>query len=273
MMRLLPFLLCAALASGEVQFANAPSPEAAPVLRESDTFRAVITLHNPYPRAIRIARLDSTCVCSKLELSSHFLIPGEAATLTVEAANLRRSGAQKTRVSLFLSDPDLEPIEAWCWWTVREAVAVDAIPPGTPALDRPADPAWRDIYRFIADERPDEPQRLRKRIRLSSPPEETPPGGLRVEGIDYAGSLWAFAQRTLENGAVVITATARDQQGPLPQGEFEEIVTLRTNHPDKPRIDLHFGVRISTTPSANPRDALGGGLPPPPLPPGGPPPR
>ncbi len=241
---LLLLLLACLLPAAEVFNANVASADVAPEFRESCLFRAVITVRNPHQRAVKVARLDTTCSCSKLELASHFLLPGETTTLEVEAANLQRSGPQQVRVSLFLSDPDLEPIEVWCWWKVRAAVSVDAVPPGVPALDRPADVAWRDVYRFVAHERPDEPQRLHKRIRLGCPPEEVPPGGLRVEGLDYGGTLWAFAPRTLDNGAIVITATARDQQGPLPTGNSAEIVVIRTNHPDKPRIELHFDAQI-----------------------------
>jgi hypothetical protein len=236
--------------------ANVASADVAPTVREGEVFKAHITVQNPYKRAIKVARLDSTCSCSKLELASSFLIPGETTILELAAASDKRSGPQNVRVSLFVSDPDLEPIEVWCWWNVREAVSVDAIPPGALALDRPADTAWRDIYRFVAHERPDEPQRLRKRIRLASPAEETPPGGLRVEGIDYTGTLWAFATHMQENGAILITATARDQQGPLPSGLHQETVVIRTNHPYKPRIELHFEVLLDMQAGRDPRDPM-----------------
>ncbi len=242
---LLALLIACLLPAAEPLNANVASAEVAPEFRESGRFSAVVTVHNPYQRAVRVARLDTTCSCSKLNLASHFLLPGETTTLEVESDNLRRSGPQQIRVSLFLSDPDLEPIEVWCWWKVREAIAVDAVPPGTPALDRPVDNAWRDIYRFVAHERPDEPQKLRKRIRLACPPVEVPPGGLRVEGIDYPGTLWAFTSRTLDNGAILVTAAARDEKGPLPEGDFKETVVIRTNHPDKARIELRFEALIN----------------------------
>jgi hypothetical protein len=243
--------------AAEVYNANVAEAGLGPEIREAGRFSARITVRNPYQRAVRVARLDTTCSCSKLDLASRFLIPGETTTLEVESDNWRRSGPQQVRISLFLTDPDLEPIEVWCWWTAREAVSVDAVPPGTPALDRPADSAWRDIYRFVAHERPDEPQKLRKRIRLGCPPSETPPGGLRLEGIDYPGTLWVFASRTLENGAILVTASARDQQGPLPEGDFKETVVLRTNHPDKPRIELRFEALINLQAGREARDVLG----------------
>ncbi len=257
-MHILLALLLACLApAAEVFNANVATAELGPEIREAGRFSARITVRNPHQRAVRITRIDKTCECSKLELASRFLIPGETTTLEVESDNWRRSGPQHIRISLFLSDPDLEPIEVMCWWTAREAVSVDAVPPGSPALERPADGAWRDIYRFVAHERPDEPQKLRKRIRLACPPTETPPGGLRLEGIDYPGTLWAFEPRTLENGAILITATARDRQGPLPEGDFSETVVLRTNHPDKPRIELRLETLINMRAGREVRDVQG----------------
>lgn len=258
MARLLALLVCACLLpAAEVVNANVAAAELAPTVREGQDFTARITVRNPYQRAVKIARIDTTCSCSKLDLAGRFLIPGETTTLDVAVASAKRSGPQQIRVSLFVSDPDLEPIEVWCWWKVREAVAVDAIPPGAQPLERPADVAWRDIYRFVAHERPDEPQRLRKRIRLASPAEETPPGGLRVEGIDYPGTLWAFTTAAQENGSILITATARDQQGPLPTGLHQETVVIRTNHPGKPRIELHFEALLDLKAGREQRDPMG----------------
>lgn len=244
-MPLLLLLIACILPTAEVINANAPDHDSAPVFREVVPFSAVITVQNPYDRAVKVARLDTTCSCSKLELATRFLLPGEKTTLAIGASNLRRSGKQQVRVSLFLSDPDFDPIEVWARWHVRPAVAVDLIEAGRPSLERPADDAWRDIYRLVADERPDEPKRLRKRIRLSCPPEESPPGGLRVEGIDYAGSLWRFETRQQENGSILVVATSADQQGPLKEGEYAESFTIRTNHPDKPRIEMRIDARIS----------------------------
>jgi hypothetical protein len=244
MPRLLLLAALAALAStalaAEVFNANAASRDTAPVFREAVPFSAVITVKNTYDRAVRIGSIDTTCSCSKLELAGRFLLPGETTTLAVAADNIRRSGPQQTRVSLFLTDPDLDPIEVYCWWQVIPAITVDAIAPGQDPAERPADIAWRDIYRYVAHERPDEPQRFRKRIRLQSPPGELPEGGLRILGIDYAGTFWAFDHRTLDNGAVLLTASSRDQQGPLPVGSLKETVVVRTNHPDKPAITLHL---------------------------------
>lgn len=246
-MPLMPLMLALVfvclLPAAEVVNANVASPAVAPEFREAGLFTARITVQNLHQRAVRIDKLDTTCACSKLELASRFLAPGETTTLEVASDNLRRSGAQQVRVSLFLTDPDLEPIEVMCWWNVREAVSVDVVPPGDTGQERPADTAWRDVYRLVAHERPDEPQRLRKRIRLATP--DPPAGGLRVEGIDYTGTLWAFTTRTLENGAIVVTASSRDETAMKP-GEYQETAIIRTNHPDKPRIELHLDAQIDT---------------------------
>ncbi len=244
----MPLILCLLLAcllpAAEVVNANVASADLAPEVREASTFSAKIAVQNPYQRAVRIERLDSTCSCTTLEIASRFLLPGEVTILDIASDNLRRSGPQQTRVSLFLTDPDLEPIEVWCWWRVREAVSVDAIAPGEAALERPTDVAWRDIYRFVAHERPDEPQRLRKRIRLAAPAGDVP-GGLRVEGIDYPGTLWKFSSRTLENGAIIVTAESNHAER-MPLGTFHDTVVIRTNHPDKPRIELQFEALIDS---------------------------
>ena len=261
--------LVVALPAAEVVNANAETAELAPWFRENVDFHAVITVRNPYERAVKVAKIDTTCDCSKLELASKFLLPGETTTLTIGSKNIRRSGPQQVRVSLFTSDPDFDPIEVWARWNVRPLVAVDAIPPGQPALERPADNAWRDVYRFVANERPDEPTRLRKRIRLSCPAEELPPGGLRIEGIDYPGTLWKFESKAQENGSILLTATARDQVGPLPEGESAEVAVVRTNHPDKARIELHFNTLISKEAGRVVKDPMQEMMLPPPMPPPG----
>ncbi|MCS6971253.1 MAG: DUF1573 domain-containing protein [Planctomycetota bacterium] len=251
-------LVAGGLCAAEVVNANVASREQAPLLRENQPFQAVVTVRNPYPRAVRITQIDSTCACSKLELASRFLIPGETTTLEVHTDNLRRSGPQQLRVSLFVSDPEFEPIEVWCWWRVREIVAVDALPPGAPLNERPADAAWRDVYRFVVHERPDEPQRLRRRIRLSTPPEETPTGGLRVERIDYAGQIWRFVPQQIDERAVLIVASARETAGPLPEGDYDETVTVITNHPDKREIALQFQTMIDRQAGRRAVDPLSG---------------
>jgi hypothetical protein len=239
-MHLLLLLLIGLLSGAEVYNANVPSADEAPLFGEGVPFRAAVKVRNPYDRAVKIARVDSTCTCSKLEPVSRFLLPGEATVLEVEASNAMRSGEQKVQVSLFTSDPDFAPIEVMLWWRVREQVSVDAIAPGAATLGRPADPAWRDVYRYVVHERPDEPQKLKKRIRLACPPEEAPPGGLRVEAVEYAGRIWAFEPRAQEDGSVLVIARARDPEARLPEGQFDERVTVRTNHPGKSAIVLQF---------------------------------
>ncbi|HAT10308.1 MAG TPA: hypothetical protein DCS97_06890, partial [Planctomycetes bacterium] len=108
---LFALLLACVLQAAEVHNANVAEAGLGPEVREAERFSARIIVRNPYQRAVRIVRLDTTCSCSKLELASRFLIPGETTTLDIESDNWRRSGPQQIRVSLFLSDPDLEPIE------------------------------------------------------------------------------------------------------------------------------------------------------------------
>lgn len=233
---LLP-LLCAALLAA-ADNANVEPGDPGPELPEGMPFATVIALRNPHDRAVRVVQLDATCTCSRLEMRDRFLLPHAAGALEVVVDHRNRSGPQELRVTAFLSDPDLEPIEAHLRWRVRAAVQVDGIASLADPRERPSDRAWQDVYKYVAHERPDEPHRLRKRIRLSCPPGEVPPGGLRLDGIDYPGAVWRFAAEDQGNGSILVTATARDPQARLPEGTFDERVVLRTNHPAKPRIEL-----------------------------------
>ncbi len=262
-------VLAAALSLGSpgwgLDDANADAPEHAPVLREVQPFHATITVVNPYDRAVRVKMLDASCSCAHLDLGSHFLLPHASTTLAIDVDDANRSGPQDIRVSVYLSDPDLEPIECTFLWSVRPCVAVDSLPPGNEAAGRPADRGWQDIYRFVAEERPDEPQRLRKHIYLSCPPEEAPKDGLQILGIDYQGALWQLTPRKLDNGAWLIVARAKPGLETMPEGTFHETAVVHTNHPDKPAITLHFDCHIAKDAGAPP-DATGGGPAPSPAP-------
>ena len=239
--------------------ANAASIEQAPVLREIEPFKAAIIVRSPYDRAVRVKQVDATCSCAQLEMRERFLLPHATALLDILVKNENRSGPQDIHVSVYLSDPELEPIEVDALWTVRACIQVDAIAPGADPKPRPADRAWQDIYRFVVEERPDEPQRLRKRIRLSCPPEEQPPGGLQVLGVDCDSKLWSFTvipQPEKEGGSVLILAKAKEGLDPMPLGEFHEQALVRTNHPDKPTVVLRFDSLITMDPGARLADPL-----------------
>ncbi len=220
--------------------ANAASHAEAPVVPEHQPLAVAITIRNPNDRAVRVDRLDSTCSCTVLELRDRFLLPHATTTLDVVIDNHNRSGEIRVGLSVYLTDPDLEPIEATALWTVTPTVAVDVIAAGADPKQRPADVAYRDVYRFVAKERPDELARLNKRIRLWSPPGQQPDGGLRVTAIDYPGTLWKFEHAVQSDGSTLITATARDPAAVIAAGLREETATVRTNHPGKAAIDLRF---------------------------------
>ncbi|MBA3845277.1 MAG: DUF1573 domain-containing protein [Planctomycetes bacterium] len=247
--------------------ANAASHAEAPVIAEHEPLAVAITIRNPNDRAVRVDRLDSTCSCTVLELREEFLLPHATTTLDVVIDNRNRSGEIRVGLSVYLTDPDLEPIEATALWTVTPTVAVDVIAPGSDPKQRPADVAYRDVYRFVAKERPDELARLSKRIRLWSPPEQQPEGGLRVTAIDYAGTLWKFEHAVQGDGSTLITATAREPATVVAEGLREETATVRTNHPQKPTIDLRFIALIAKDAGSmvfDPDGAAGMQFPPPP---------
>lgn len=225
---------------------NVEGPAQAPVMREIEPFLAHVTVRNPHDRAVRVKLLDPTCTCATLEIADKFILPKSTTTLTIAVDNRNRSGPVRIGVSLYLTDPDLEAIEAEVFWQVRPCVQVDAIGPGMDPLVRPVDRAWQDIYRYVTKVRPDEPNRLRKRLRISCPPEELPTGGLQIQGIDYPGTLWRFTPTAQPDGSYLITATAQGgDEAVLPLGDLKEKVVVHTNHQDKPTVELDFQTRVS----------------------------
>ena len=264
-------LLAAASGASALDNTNAVDAEHAPTLREIEPFVGRIQVRNPYDRAIKVKLLDPTCSCATLEMPERFILPKATATLNIAVLNTNRSGGMTVGVSIFLTDPDLETIEVTARWNIRACVQVDAIGTGMDPLKRPEDAAWRDVYRYISKVRPDELGRLRKRVRVSAPPGETPAGGLKIEGIDYTGTLWAFTQSAQADGSILISASARDAESEFRVGDYDEPVIVRTNHPDKSRIELRFQTAVSKDAGARAIDPQGGLIPPPglPLPPPG----
>lgn len=248
-MRRLLLLVCLAVAplvAVALDNRNVEGPEQAPTLRENEPFIANITVRNPHDRAVKVKLLDPTCTCATLKIADSFLLPKATSTLTIAVDNHNRSGPIRIGVSIYLTDPDLESIEAEVFWKVRPCVQVDAIGPGMDPLVRPEDRAWQDIYRYVTKVRPDEPNRLRKRLRLSCPPEEVPAGGLKILGIDYPGTLWRFTPTAQADGSWLITAVAQGgDDAVLPLGDHKEKVVVRTNHQDKPAVELEFHTFVS----------------------------
>ena len=232
-------------AAEEIVNANVAGPEQAPEVAESATFAAVITVRNPHDRAIRIASIDSSCPCAELSMPDRFLLPRGTATLAVAVGNERKAGPRSLRLSLYHTDPDLALLEVDVWWKVRPHIMVDLLPPGATTAVRPADPAYHNVVRVEPEVRPDEPDRLRRRFRLESPPGEIPPGGLQILGIDYPGPLWAFRHERVAEGVLVLTLTGKGET--LPEGEHAEFARVRTNHPLKPVITLHLNTSVRRT--------------------------
>lgn len=241
---ILALALVAASPALETSFANVEDAAQAPVMAEHEPFRAVIPLRNPYDRAVKVTRVESACDCNELVLADHFLLPGEATTLTIEVDNARRSGLQRQLFRIEISDPQLEVIDITAWWHVTPDIAVDAMPPAGPFDRRPESVRLRNVYAFTSHQRPDELDRLRKLIRLWSPDSNAPADGLQVTGFDYAGEIWAFTPRTMADGSVLVVAHARDPAMTIPEGKYEELVTIHTNHPRKPTIEIHLYTAI-----------------------------
>lgn len=242
MNRFLLLLICGAMAAAEAPLVNtnAMDIEHAPVVGESEPFRARIVVQNPNDVAVKIEKIDATCTCATLELTSHFLLPHGTAELVMEVDNHNRSAVQRIGVSLYLTDPDRDSIEVVALWTVRAHVQVDSLSaPTADPLARPAR-AFQDIYRFPSKGRPDELHKLRKRIRLSCPEGELPAGGLQVTGIEYAGKLWDFTPTMQADGSVLIDARGKADATGVEERIHDEEVVVLTNHPKKARIPLIF---------------------------------
>lgn len=233
-------ILVAALPGLETSFTNVADPEQAPVVSEHEPFEAEITVRNPYDRAIRITRVESSCDCAELELRDHFLLPFAETTLAMTVVNERGSGLQRQLFRLEVSDPQLEVIDVTVWWHVTPDIAVDTMPEAGPFDRRPESKLRRNVYGFTSHQRPDELARLREIIRLWSPPENAPEGGLQIERIEYAGDLWTFTPRPQDDGSILLVAHARDPEAGYAEGKYEEEVLVHTNHPHKPVIRLLF---------------------------------
>ncbi|TVR12888.1 MAG: DUF1573 domain-containing protein [Planctomycetota bacterium] len=231
-------------------------------IREGEPFRAAIPIRNNYDRAIRIARFDSTCACNVLRTDSDFLIPGEETTLHFEVDTDNLSGRARQTVWMYLSDPGFDPLQVTIQWNIRPLVAVDALPPDQQDIHRPEDSLWRDIYRVESHERPENAGRLQKNLLVSTPPEETPEGGLEVTQITYEGSIWQFVIRQVDEHRSLVLLRAKDPDAELPQGTFEETFTIHTNHPIKHTIVMESGVKVDPDAGREVQNPLIGGPPP-----------
>jgi len=255
MIRSLTLLLVCTVACPalETTFTNVEDGEELPVAAEHATYEAVIHLKNPYDRAVRVTRVESTCACSKLELANRFLLPHQETELAFAVDNHRRSGVQRQVFRIELSDPQLPVIDVKARWRVIPDIAVDAMPESGPFDRRPESARRRNVYAFTSNERPDELGRLREIIRLASPAEHTPEGGLEITAIDYEGRIWGFTQRRQDEHTILLIAHAKDPEATIAPGKYVEKVIIRTNHPKKPEIELTFYCAIN--PDAGKADA------------------
>lgn len=205
------------------------------ILREHQDFVHTFTVQNPYERAVRIDKTDTSCTCIEFELSDKFLLPGESCQLKVRVSNAFYSGPRKYKVWLYLSDPEYAPLLIRTDWTVKEDLAVDLII--NDPSKRPENKKYRDIYRYVAHVRPDEAKRLRKYVRISTPDQLE--DGLQVTP-HYDGQIWSFTTKTLDAHSVLLIAKAKDPSAQLETGLFQEIVRIETNHPHKSNFELQF---------------------------------
>lgn len=216
--------------------------EELPTLVENEIFTHTFTVTNPYDRAAKVERIDSSCSCETLEMAKEFLLPHESTTLHMAATNDNSSGIRTHRIWIYFTDPAFTAIERQISWRVLPLVSFDSLPAQhRDPLARP-EPAFRDIYRYATALRPDEAQRMRKVIRVGCAESLVPEGGLRIESLAYEGSLWQFSIRQLEDQPTVclIVAQAKDPEAALPNGEYIEPLIVTLNQADKTTSKLLF---------------------------------
>lgn len=212
-----------------------PDPAELPVLREHETFKRQYTVTNPFERAIRVERVDTSCKCIEQKLHKEFLIPGESTLLDIQIENDFYSGPRRHKVWLYVTDPELEAIEIVGKWIVKANIIVDLIKEDP--SQRPADKRYRDIYRYTSNVKPDEGKRLKKYIRMNTPDDIE--GGLQITPT-YTGNIWAFSTKTLDPHTVLLIATARDPKAVMKEGLFQEDLIITSNHPHKKTFTLEF---------------------------------
>ena len=214
-----------------------------PTVPEHEPYRVTKTLHNPYDRAVKIVHIDTTCACSHLEPASRFILPRESIPVEIAVDNKQLSGPQSQTIAFELSDPECERLLIKLEWNVIPDVTVDLQPPNGPFDQRPEAIGLRDVYAYTEESRPGEMTRKRKVIRLTTPADQAPEGGLQVSEVRYAGKLWGFTVRQQAPDAVLIVADGQETTT-ANSGKFSEEVTLITNHPHKPEISLLFHTAI-----------------------------
>jgi hypothetical protein len=236
-MRVLPLLFAVALLSA-VELERIP---------EHQRYEKVLSVRNPHDRALRIEHQESSCSCDTLELGDRFLLPLQETTLTVAVTNDRLSGDRLHKVWFYPSNPNLTPIIVELGWHIVPNVSVDLLPGHAASTDRPTEANLRDVYAYTVWVRPDQAaQRMAllgpdaRIIRLGSPAESRPQGGLSIERIEYAGALWRFETRRIDEGCTLLLATAAEGIAGVGAGSWSEPVVVHTNHPHKPRIELTF---------------------------------
>ncbi len=209
------------------------------VLKEHEDYTNVFTVTNPYERAIKVEKIDTTCTCIELEIGKKFLLPNESTTLNVRVSNERTSGIRNYKVWIYVTDPEYAAIEIRTKWEVIPDVAVDLIKEDPEK--RPENKKYRDIYRYISNVKPDEGKRLKKYVRLSTPADLE--GGFQVTPT-YEGKIWKFTTKTLDAKSVLLIAKAKDPSQKMEEGLFSEVVKLKTNNPHKSTFSLQFNTSV-----------------------------
>ena len=217
-----------------------------PVVTEDVIHHGQVVIRNPIDRAVRISVVDVSCSCISATPVQQVLLPSGTAAIDIALSkHQRRSGLRTGTIYVQFTDPTAEQVLVELSWYVIPYVTVDVLLPGVSSATRP-EAAARDVYLFRNEVRPDEPNRLRRRLLVGSPAEQAPPGGLQITGVEYQGPLWAFTTERQADGTWLVHARAKDEDADLPLGSYREQAILLTNHPQRPRIALYFETEVQT---------------------------
>ena len=222
-------------------------PDNVPLIAESANYQGSFTLTNPHDVAVRITDMQSSCPCDELTLAKYFLLPHEQVDVTFSVTNDLSSGERRHDIWFLLSDPHLTALKHTLHWRVQPHIAVDLMPPSGPFHLRPQR-SRQDIYQYMVQLKPNELERLnradRKIIRLWSDEQHHLPEGLELWLDPETDPLWDFTLQRQSRFSWLLLAHRDEHKKAVEPGVYLHTLSVHSNHPDKPLINLMFHSHI-----------------------------
>lgn len=234
MRRLLPilFLLAALVAAGA---ATAQSIKLEPPfldfgkMKQMDTRTAKVKVTNVGAGLLVIEDVRADCGCTVPELAVKALRAGETTELTVHFDSKTFSGAVHKLVKITSNDPDRRVVELPLTAEVRAVLLID---PVTERIGFSSGFVGEVATRTMTFTAPD--------VTLKLQADKTQKGLFDVKVINGAGGDPHKAE-------LVITRPAR-----LQVGQYEDVVRVTTNVPERPAVDVNLRARITAELNARP---------------------